>query len=42
MLHEKFLYMTIESGSNSLFKIGLAHEAIWGGKTIDDREYTGS
>ena len=42
MLHEKFIYMTIRSGSNSLFEIGFVHEAIWGGKTLDDGEYTGS
>ena len=42
MLHEKFIYMTIRSGSNSIFEIGFVHEAIWGGKTLDDGEYTGS
>ena len=35
-LHEKFIYLIVQK-KNNIFKIGLVHEAMWGGKST---EYT--
>lgn len=35
LLHEKFLYININK-KNYQFSIGIVHEAIWGGSTVDD------
>jgi hypothetical protein len=34
LLHEKFIYLNINK-NNSQFSIGLVHEAMWGGSTVD-------
>ena len=34
-LHEKYLYIQKRFKNNSEFSLGLVHEAIWGGETID-------